>query len=73
MEINLKSTTNQKAVSTLRSQITNSSDLKNFDNFLSKHQVINFKDEVIAAEARVCCGGEQCCHFDHIEIGLSAM
>ncbi len=73
MKINLKSTANQKEISNVRRQITSSTDLKRFDSFLAKHQVIDFNDEEVAAEARVCCGGENCCRFDHIEIGFSAL
>ena len=61
MKVNLETAENKKQLTSVRSQIRNSDDLRKFDTFLAKYKVIDFNDASIAAEAKGCCGGENCC------------
>ncbi|MAX69689.1 MAG: hypothetical protein CMC76_01090 [Flavobacteriaceae bacterium] len=54
---------NQSSISSIRSQITKSDDLKKFDEFLAKNDSFDFNDESAVSAARACCGGDECCHI----------
>jgi hypothetical protein len=73
MKVSLKTPENQKAIALARTQITNSADLRNFDTFLSKYQVIDFADEEMAAAAKSSCFGENCCQTINISFSFKAV
>jgi len=70
MKINLKSRENKEQISSIRSQITEASDLRKFDQFLAENDSFDFNDENDVVAARACCGGDRCCT---ITIELPAM
>ncbi|MGC4130608.1 MAG: hypothetical protein QM564_13880 [Bergeyella sp.] len=61
MKIDLTSSANQKQIASARSQIKESADLRKFDSFLAKYDVIDFNDSEQLSAAKGCCGGENCC------------
>jgi len=63
MKINLNSRENQTQISSIRSQIRGSGDLKKFDAFLAENDSFDFNDERDLTAARACCGGDECCHI----------
>ena len=70
MKIQTTSAENREQIANVRSQIRVTDDLKKFDSFLAKHEVIDFNDEKIAGEEKACCGGDNCCQ--NITIHFSA-
>ena len=52
---------NQSVVQEVRSQITDVASLKKFDDFVAKHNAIDFTDSKDTAAARDCCNGDECC------------
>lgn len=63
MKINLKEGANARQISSIRGQITDANDLKNFDQFLAEREVFDVGSLDDAAAARKCCGGDQCCEI----------
>ncbi len=73
MKVSLQTAENRKQIASARTQIKNSEDLRNFDTFLAKYEVIDFADTTLAAEAKKCCGGENCCQNITISPQFSAV
>ncbi len=71
MRIQTTSGENREHIASVRSQIKVSDDLRKFDTFLAKYDVIDFNDAATASEAKKCCGGENCCQ--NINVTFSAM
>ena len=70
MIVDLKSKSGKKEINSVRSQITDRSDLKKFDEFLAKHDTFDFADAENARAARKCCGGDKCCQNINITVGV---
>jgi len=64
MKIDLKSNENRRKIENVRSMIKDQGDLRNFDEFLAKHDSFDFADPENQKAAGACCGGENCCQFD---------
>lgn len=61
MKIDFKDPTNERGIASVRSQITEAGDLRNFDNFLAQKENFDFENADDMAAARACCGGDHCC------------
>ncbi|MFA7687542.1 MAG: hypothetical protein WCY25_06740 [Moheibacter sp.] len=72
MKLDFRKPENQRQIESVRSQIKKAEDLRKFDEFIAKNDSFDFNNAANVAEARACCGGDQCCKIV-IELDVSAV